>query len=155
MDSENLHQHDIPDRVRSSTSEHVQAGIDREIERHIAAYAGRSKADITKRIEELDHEWDVERLLELNASSLAFIGTVLAATINRKWLLLPAIVLAFLFQHAVQGWCPPITLFRRLGVRTSKEIDVEKYALKFIRGDFGTPPEGPDTAAHATRAVTR
>lgn len=39
----------------------------------------------------------------LNASSLAFIGTVLGATTNRKWLLLPATVLAFLFQHAVQG----------------------------------------------------
>jgi hypothetical protein len=155
MDSENLHQQDIPDRVRSSTSEHVQAGLDREIERHVETYAGRSNADITKRIEELDHEWDVERLLELNASSLAFIGTVLGATINRKWLLLPATVLAFLFQHAVQGWCPPITLFRRLGVRTSKEIDLEKYALKFIRGDFGTPPLGPDTAGHATRAAAR
>ncbi|MDE8671072.1 hypothetical protein PY310_21215, partial [Pseudarthrobacter sp. H3Y2-7] len=65
--------------------------------------ADRSKADITKRIEELDHEWDVERLLELDPSSLAFIGTVLEATTNRKWLLLPATVLAFLFQHAVQG----------------------------------------------------
>ncbi|MFJ6359403.1 hypothetical protein [Pseudarthrobacter oxydans] len=153
MDSENLGKEDIPDRVRSSTSEHVQARLDREIERHIAAYAGRSNADITKRIKELDHEWDVERLLELNASSLAFIGTVLGATINRKWLLLPATVLAFLFQHAIQGWCPPVTLFRRLGVRSSKEIDVEKYALKFIRGDFGTTPEGPDTAARATRAA--
>lgn len=155
MDSENLHQQDIPDRVRSSTSEHVQAGLDRDIERHVETYAGRSNADITKRIEELDHEWDVERLLELNASSLAFIGTVLGATINRKWLLVPATVLAFLFQHAVQGWCPPITLFRRLGVRTSKEIDLEKYALKFISGDFGTSPRGPDTAEHATRAAAR
>ena len=155
MDSENLHKQDIPDRVRSSTSEHVQAGLDREIERHIDTYADRSNADITKRIEELDHEWDVERLLELNASSLAFLGTVLGATTNRKWLLLPATVLAFLFQHAVQGWCPPITLFRRLGVRTSKEIDVEKYALKFTRGDFGPPPEGPDIAANATRAAAR
>lgn len=29
MDSENLHKEDIPDRVHSSTSEHVQAGLDR------------------------------------------------------------------------------------------------------------------------------
>lgn len=50
MDSEHLHKEDIPDRVRSNTSEPVQAGLDRELERRIAAYAGRSKADITKRI---------------------------------------------------------------------------------------------------------
>ena len=153
MDSEDLSKQDIPDRVRSSTAEEVQAELDREIEAHIAAYGDRSPADITNRIGELDHEWDVERLLELNASSLAFVGTVLGATVNRKWLLLPATVLAFLFQHAIQGWCSPIALFRRLGVRTAKEIDLEKYALKFLRGDFGAAPEGSNAAARAMRAA--
>jgi len=47
-----------------------------------------------------------------------------------------AIVLPFLFQHAVQGWCPPVPVFRWLGVRTRQEIDEEKYALKVLRGDF-------------------
>ena len=42
----------------------------------------------------------------------------------------------FLFQHATQGWCPPVPLFRKLGVRTRSEIDREKYALKILRGDF-------------------
>ena len=42
----------------------------------------------------------------------------------------------FLLQHAVQGWCPPVPVFRRLGVRTQTEIDEERYALKALRGDF-------------------
>jgi hypothetical protein len=45
-------------------------------------------------------------------------------------------VLPLLFYHAVQGWCPPIPLLRRLGIRTQQEIDAEKYALRLLRGDF-------------------
>ena len=129
-------QFNIPEPVRAVTPGPVQEHLDQEIQEHITAYANRSKEDISARIRELDREWDIERLLELNASSLALAGTMLGATVSRKWLTLPAIVLAFLFQHAVQGWCPPIALFRRLGARTRKEIDLEKYALKVLRGDF-------------------
>jgi hypothetical protein len=56
--------------------------------------------------------------------------------VNRRWFALPAIVATFLLQHAVQGWCPPLSVFRRLGFRTAAEIDHERYALKAIRGDF-------------------
>lgn len=48
---------------------------------------------------------------------------------NKKWFLLPGVVLPFLLQHGLQGWCPPLAVFRRLGVRTRGEIDQEKYAL--------------------------
>src|SRR5687768_6787102 len=78
----------------------------------------------------------MERYLEMNASALAFTGTVLGQLVNRKFFAIPCIVLPFLFQHAVQGWCPPIPLLRRRGVRTRREIDAEKYALKALRGDF-------------------
>jgi hypothetical protein len=48
----------------------------------------------------------------------------------------PLVVGSFLLQHAVQGWCPPLPVFRRWGVRTQPEIDYERYALKALRGDF-------------------
>ena len=81
-------------------------------------------------------ERDMERLLETNASAIAFTGLALGLTDSKKWLIVPGIVLPFLFQHAVQGWCPPVPVFRRLGVRTREEIDRERYALKVLRGDF-------------------
>ena len=83
-----------------------------------------------RRIEVLDREWDVERILEVNAPMLALSGLVLGVTFNKKWLLLPGVVLSFLLQHGLQGWCPPLPILRRLGVRTRGEIDREKYALK-------------------------
>jgi hypothetical protein len=84
----------------------------------------------------LDREWDIERTLEANAASVVLIGCALGAFVDRRFFALPAVVGAFLLQHAVQGWCPPLPVFRRAGVRTSAEIDHERYALKAIRGDF-------------------
>lgn len=78
-----------------------------------------------------------ERTLEANASAIALIGLALGAFVNKKFLILPGIVAGFLLQHALQGWCPPLPVFRRMGVRTSYEIEQERYALKAFRGDFG------------------
>ena len=143
---------DDADRVRANTSEETNRQIDRELEACVREYAQRSPDDITRRINELDREWDMERLLETNASALAFTGLVLGVTHSKKWLIVPGIVLPFLFQHAVQGWCPPVPVFRRLGVRTRKEIDREKYALKVLRSDFDKAKSLPRAEA-ALQAV--
>lgn len=131
------------DRVRAHTAVHVNEEIDVKIQRNIERVAARGKSAIARRIAQLDEEWDVERYLEMNASALALTGTLLGLFVNKKFLAIPCIVLPFLFQHAVQGWCPPIPLLRKRGVRTRKEIDAEKYALKALRGDFAdTAPTG-------------
>jgi len=124
------------DRVRANTSPDSNQRIEDEMRRRIISCASKSPEEISARIEELDKEWDIERWLECNASALAFTGIVLSVARGRKWLLLPAFVLPLLFYHAVQGWCPPVPLLRRLGVRTQQEIDAEKYALRLLRGDF-------------------
>ena len=118
------------DRVRSSTAAHVNEEIDLQTDINIQRYKGKSKAEILERIQMLDKEWDIERVLEVNASALGLSGLILGLTKNRKWLFLPGIVLPFLLQHGLQGWCPPLPLLRRLGIRTRGEIDREKYALK-------------------------
>lgn len=120
------------DRVRRSTDTEVNEDIDRRTESGVQRYVGASRDDILKRIEELDREWDIERALEVNASSLALTGLALGVAVDRRWLALPAVVLGFLFQHGVQGWCPPLPLLRRLGFRTRGEIDREKYGLQSL-----------------------
>ncbi|MDK2745255.1 MAG: hypothetical protein H8K03_21050 [Nitrospira sp.] len=124
------------DRVRAHTAPEVNRRLDLETQRRVEKYANSTAKELTSRIKELDREWDIERVLELNASALAFSGLCLGITRSRKWLILPGLVLPFLFQHAVEGWCPPLPLLRRLGVRSRKEIDREKYTLKALRGDF-------------------
>ncbi len=118
------------DRVRRSTSLELNRRIDHQTDANIRQYSNKDRGDIMQRLEALDREWDVERVLEVNASTLALSGLVLGLTVNRKWFALPGIVLPFLLQHGLQGWCPPLPVLRRLGVRTRGEIDREKYALK-------------------------
>lgn len=146
------------DRIRQHTADHVNARIDREIEANLRRYAQASPDRIGARIEELDQEWDVERVLMTNAASLGLLGTVLGGTVHRRFFAMPAVVLPFLLHHAIRGWCPPLPLLRRVfGLRTRKEIDVERYALKVLRGDFRDLPRGStdpsERVRHALRAL--
>lgn len=124
------------DRVREHTADVLNSDVDRTALQCVRSLQNADRETITRHIDQLDREWDIERVLQTNASILAFSGVLLGATVNRKFLLLPGAVLSFFLQHAVQGWCPPIPIFRRIGIRTRKEINREKYALKALRGDF-------------------
>jgi len=122
-------------RVPANTRDDINGRIKRAIERRVHYYE-RHPAEIPERLRELDEEWDIERAIEANASALAFAGIALGVTRGKRWLMLPALVSGFLFQHAMQGWCPPIPILRRMGFRTSYEIEEERQALKAIRGDY-------------------
>ena len=122
-------------RVSDNTAPEVNAAIRRRTQANLAYFAQHPE-EIPDRLDELDREWDIERVLETQASSLSLLGTVLGATVDKRFLVLPAVVAAFLLQHAVQGWCPLVPVLRRLGVRTQGEIEAERYALKALRGDF-------------------
>ncbi len=137
------------DRVPRHTSQDINRQIEMQIAESVRWHAVHPEG-IDRRLHELDQEWDIERTLEANASTLAFTGVMLGATVDKRWLVLPALVTAFLFQHAVQGWCPPLPILRRFGFRTAHEIETERYALKALRGDFG--PIGPSPRDHASRA---
>jgi hypothetical protein len=137
------------ERVPRNTDAEVNRRILQATTARVRALAARPQ-QIDRRLRELDEEWDIERVLQANAAALTFTGAVLAATVNKRWLGLPALVGAFLFQHAVQGWCPPLPVLRRLGFRTPREIEEERVALKALRGDFG--PIGPGAGERDTKA---
>jgi hypothetical protein len=122
-------------RVPRHTDEKLNRKIQQELEARLWYYAQHQDL-IEERLQELDREWDMERTLQANASSLALTGLSLGTIFSRKFFLIPAVVTTFLLQHAWQGWCPPVPLFRRIGFRTSAEIEAERYALKALRGDF-------------------
>jgi hypothetical protein len=123
-------------RVRLNTAEEINQRIRQQTERNIMECITAGPEAIDRRLEQLDREWDIERCLETMAPSFTLIGLALAITKGRKWLLLPVVVQTFFLQHALEGWCPPIPMLRRLGFRTMHEIDEERYALKALRGDF-------------------
>lgn len=125
-----------PDRVRAHSDQRQNHRIDAQTQECLEQCAADDREAISRHIETLDREWDVERYLQMNAGLVSLSGVVLSAFVSRRFLVLPAAVFGFFLQHAVQGWCPPLPVFRRVGVRTRREINKEKYALKGLRGDF-------------------
>jgi len=133
------------DPIRANTTPDSLRRIDTKIEEKILYYSTQPKEIISERIAQLEREWDIERWIETNASSLALMGLILGLTRGRKYLLLSGAVLSFLLMHAVQGWCPPVPALRKLGIRTRSEIDREKFALKVLRGDFQDVSRTPES----------
>ena len=120
------------ERVRENTAEEINQQIRQRTERSVMeSIAGGPKA-IERRLEELYHEWDIELAIEVNAAGFALAGVALGEFADRRFLLLPAAVGMFLLQHALQGWCPPVPILRRLGFRTAREIFEERLALKSL-----------------------
>jgi hypothetical protein len=142
-------------RVPEHTAAHVNERIRRQMEERVVRLAAAGPGAIARRLRELDEEWDVERALEANAATLAAVGSALALFVDRRFAVLPLAVGSFLLEHATQGWCPPVPIFRRYGFRTQAEIGRERYALKAIRGDFDRVCDAPadQPAARADAAL--
>ena len=141
-------------RVTQNTDPEVNDLIRTRADARVALLEGGRRVEFDARLAELEREWDIERVLQANAATLIIIGTALGYRIDRRFLLLPFAVLTFFAQHALQGWCPPIPLFRRRGVRTVHEIERERYAIKALRGDFDSIPSTKSASAERrVRAV--
>ena len=72
------------ERVPLQTAADVNAAIRRQTEENADRAIAAGPSAIAKRLEELDREWDIERLLETNAGTAVVIGCVLGATVDRK-----------------------------------------------------------------------
>jgi len=120
----------VPTATR--VSEHTQPDINRRIEQRTERILRHYRAhpdQIDDRLRELDREWDTERTLQTNFAVIVLASVALGMLVDRRWLLLGGLASGFMLQHALQGWCPPLPVFRRLGVRTGREIEDERAAL--------------------------
>jgi hypothetical protein len=126
------------DRVRQHTASTVNARIDREAATRLSEYERLGPIERGRRLAELDREWDIDRglmLLFSVAGGLTFtLGMTRMGRLRRwnGWLSLFATQVGFMGFHAAVGWCPPVVLLRRLGVRTRKEIDRERQAIEAL-----------------------
>ena len=148
----------VTDRVRANTWVTVNDRLDIEAQLRMREAASSASTDeLTRRVTQLNYEWDFDRTVETEASLMGLLGLALGIAVDKRFLVLPAFVSTMLIVHATHGWYPLLPLFRRIGVRTQDEIDRERYGLKAIRGDFmALPPAGSaaaDRAAAAWKAV--
>jgi len=135
-------------RTEQNSPRAANERIRQKTEASLSRALGGGRATIDARLAELEREWDTERLLQAMAAGFTLSGILLGSSVNRKWYALPTVVAAFLLQHAIQGWCPPLPVIRALGVRTPLEIEEERFALKVARGDFGRARADTVDATH-------
>lgn len=143
-----------PDRIRRLTFKQDLERIDKRTRDIVHEYARREKADISRRLLELDSEWPVERALMAGAGSFVWLGLALGAIVNRRLRAISFAAGAMLLIFALFGWAPPVLIMRRLGIRTRREIDGERIALKILRGDFdGIAESQADPESRIERAM--
>lgn len=123
-------------RVQLNTAYEINERIRRKMLLETASFADKGRNAISHRLKELDDEWDTERVLETNAAILIILSITFGFQLHYAWFYVAGIIAFFLLQHALQGWCPPLAIIRRLGIRTATEINEEKMVLKALRGDF-------------------
>jgi hypothetical protein len=92
-----------PERVRANTDSQINWRIDQQIEQNVRRYSGKPPEEIDRRIWQLEREWDIERVLETMAASFSLTGIALSITVDRRWILLPGVVLSFLLLHALEA----------------------------------------------------
>ena len=142
----------VADRVRANTWPPVNDRLDAEAQLRLREAAATASTEVlTRRIAQLDYEWDFDRTLETEASLIGLVGLALGAAVDSRLLVVPGFVAAMLVLHATHGWYPWLPILRRTGVRTRDEIDRERYGLKVLRGDFtAVPPEGSPAGERAS-----
>jgi hypothetical protein len=126
----------ISDRIREITPDEQNQAIDQRAIQSLEKFKAPTREQIEQRLEQLNNEWDIEKYIEVNVSSVALTGLFMGTFFSRKWLFLSGLAAGFLMHHAIKGWCPSVKVLRFFGVRTRQEIDEEIYALKILRGDF-------------------
>lgn len=130
------------DRVRDHTAQYVNRRIVRDMNASVEQCVRQGREAVMRRLGELDHEWDIDRILMANfaiAGGIAY-GVGLQRYSHPRlfglgrrptgWLGFFGVQLGFLLLHAAVGWCPPASVWRRLGARTKTEIELERSLLK-------------------------
>ncbi|HVK77096.1 MAG TPA: hypothetical protein VM734_27505 [Kofleriaceae bacterium] len=133
------------DRVRERTPAHVLARIDGRTASTVFRIARQGPDAIVQRIEEIDREWDLDRMLAVQFAVMPALVELGRGRALRWNLLARGLQLAQL-AHALIGWSPQAAILRRLGVRTQKEIDAERAALVELYRLISDSPDALEVA---------
>lgn len=102
---------------------------------------------VSERIRQLDREAEAECTVVSVLSGLGAFGLLMGLLGGRTFRLLAWISLPLLFAFSMGKWAPDAGVISRWGLRSRKEIEEERYALKALRGDFAKvqPPAGSES----------
>jgi hypothetical protein len=120
-------------------------------------YGSLGQQAVSDRLLALEDEPDQETVATLAIAGSGILALAFGLLGSRLWRLLAWMALPLIFAHARGSLSAPCEFLKTLGLRSRKEIQEEKFALKALRGDFrdlgGDPAEGKTDPASALEAV--
>lgn len=122
-------------RVDANTSPEIKKRFRERLIANVNRFLGSDREAIDKRLKELDREWNVERAIELEAPLIIGLGAALGLLHNRKWFAVSGVAAGMVVLHNTKGWYPLLPVFQRMGLRSQKDIDTERNALRVLRKD--------------------
>lgn len=141
------------DVVRAHSPAPLNKRIDERVEQCVRDMAQQERPEMSRYLARLDREWDIWRAVSVTAGSACLLGLLLARVDGQGWRVLSAVSAGLLLHHGLFAWGPLGELVRALGVRTRREIDLEKFAIKALRGDFERVPKEGGPLARANAAL--
>lgn len=120
---------------------------------NLARHAAGGKAAIDRRIAELELEPDIESMIERDAAIAGLAGAFLAFLAGRRWFILPAVAAGLLLQYSGTRQGLAADMLRRLGYRSRREIEYERFGLKALRGDFEDIPKAGEEPHRGIGAI--
>ncbi len=124
------------ERVATYTNPEINEMIRKNTLENLTRLEEAEEEELTRRIRQLNSEWDTERFVEAKAAVCVMGCSLFGIAKNKYWSFLTLITGTFLLQHALLGWCPTAPVMRKMGIRTAEEISQEKSVLKMLRKDF-------------------
>ncbi|MBM7118229.1 DUF2892 domain-containing protein [Archangium primigenium] len=142
------------DAVRTHSPDGMNRRIDAHVERCVRDLAERGdRRAISDYLDRLERAWDLNRVVTVAASAVSLVGVALAPRNRPGWAVVGGVAAGLLLQQGLFGFGPLATLARAFGARTRREIDLEKFALKALRGDFERIPREGGPLARANAAL--
>ena len=122
------------DRVAPSIEESRYTGTDNDQPLNTS----RQESNIEQQLRRVNLEFGLERAPEMAGVALSalLLGAAGGFLLKGKLLKASLCVVGFLYQQGLREEIPSSPL-SRLGVREKKDIELERYALKAQRGDYG------------------
>jgi len=120
-------------------------------------YGSLGSQSLSDRLKALEDEPELEAVATLGLAGAGVLALIFGLLGSRLWRLFAWLVLPIIFAHARGRLEAPGRFLKTLGLRSRKEIEEEKYALKALRGDFRdmgqSQPDGMPDPASALDAV--
>jgi len=129
--------------------------VNRNTARSIQYYSSRPIHFISQRIEELEQEVPLEAFVYRGGAALtiASLALLLSRPKHRAAWIFAACIAALQLQYSSQGRSVLTDILRKRGYRSRKEIEIEKYSLQALRGDFGVFAELSDPLERARKCL--